>query len=74
MDAQLQMSPLNIYARQQDSHKYIVRRDQYCDVLLRIQDINGADIDSREWECRAGFQNLSFFTSQISGICSFTTF
>ena len=40
MDAQLQMSPLNIYARQQDSHKYIVRRDQYCDVLLRIQDIN----------------------------------
>ena len=34
------MSPLNIYALQQDSHKYIVRRDQYCDVLLRIQDIN----------------------------------
>ena len=71
MDAQLQMSPLNIHVLQQDSHEYIVRRDQYCDVLFRIQDINTVVILIAARECRARFQNLYF---EISGTCSFTTF
>ena len=63
MDAQLQMSPLNIHVLQQDSHEYIVRRDQYCDVLFRIQDINTVVILIAARECRARFQNLFFYSS-----------
>ena len=43
------MSPLNNHARQQDSHKYIVRRDQYS-LQRTVQDSGyqyGGDIDSR---------------------------